>query len=70
MTVFILLARELGAPDPLDPAGGGVTGAGGGCVAVAGAVPVEVVVIVAILAIVSDWTCETKSSILGLSTLG
>jgi hypothetical protein len=70
MTVFIRLVRELGAPDPLDPTGGGVIGAGGGCAAAAGTVPVDVVVIVAILAIVSDWTCETKSSILGLSTFG
>jgi hypothetical protein len=70
MTVFIWLVRELDAPDPLDPIGGGVRGAGGGCVATVGAVPVEVVVIVAILAIVSDWTCETKSLILGLSMFG
>jgi hypothetical protein len=70
MTVFIRLVRELGVPDPLGPAGGGVMGAGGGCVATVGAVPVEVVVIVAMLAIVSDWTCETKSSILGLSVFG
>jgi hypothetical protein len=54
MTVFIQLVRELNAPDPLGPTGGGVTGAGSCCVTVVGAVPVEVVVMVAILAIVSD----------------
>jgi hypothetical protein len=67
MIVFIRPVRELNAPAPLGPAGGGVTGAGGGCVAAVGTVPIEVVVMVAILAIVNDWTCETSSSILGLS---
>jgi hypothetical protein len=70
MTVFIWLVRELGVLDPLGPVGGGVTGAGGCCAAAVDAVPVEVVVMVAMLAIVSDWTCETRSSMLGLSVFG
>jgi hypothetical protein len=67
MTVFIRLAKERDVPDPLDPVGGGVTGEGGHCAAAVEVVPIEAVVMVAILAIVSDWTCETKSSMLGLS---
>jgi hypothetical protein len=67
MTVFIRLAKDQDVPGPLGPAGGGVTGEGGRCAAAVDAVSIEVVVMVAILAIVSDWTCETKSSMLGLS---
>jgi hypothetical protein len=39
----------------------------GHCAAAVGAAPVEVVVIVAIVAIVNDWTWETRSSMMGLS---
>jgi hypothetical protein len=67
ITVFIRLAREQDVLDPLGPAGGGVMGEGGRCATAVGAAPVEVVVIVAMVAIVNDWTWETRSSIVGLS---
>jgi hypothetical protein len=55
MIVFIRVAIEWEVPgEALGPAAGGVTGDGGRCIAAACVAPIDVVIIVAIVAIVSD----------------